>query len=73
MLLRSGGYEPESEGMTQRMKMLLLSRFIPMVESNFNMAELGPRSSGKSYVFKELSPYSYAGFWRDKVQATSLL
>lgn len=58
ILLRSGGYEPESEGMTQRMKMLLLSRFIPMVETNFNMAELGPRSSGKSYVFKELSPYS---------------
>jgi len=44
--------------MTERMKMLLLSRFIPLVESNFNMAELGPRSSGKSFVFKELSPYS---------------
>ena len=58
ILLRSGGYEPESEGMTQRMKMLLLSRFIPLVESNFNLAELGPRSSGKSFVFKELSPYS---------------
>ena len=58
VLLRSGGYEPESEGMTDRMKMLLLSRFIPLVESNFNMAELGPRSSGKSFVFKELSPYS---------------
>lgn len=57
-LLRSGGYEPESEGMTERMKMLLLSRFIPLVENNFNMAELGPRSSGKSFVFKELSPYS---------------
>ena len=38
--------------------MLLLSRFIPLVEANFNMAELGPRSSGKSFVFKELSPYS---------------
>lgn len=58
VLLRSGGYEPESEGMTDRMKMLLLSRFIPLVEANFNMAELGPRSSGKSFVFKELSPYS---------------
>jgi len=58
ILLRSGGYEPEAEGMTQRTKMLLLSRFIPLVEANFNMAELGPRSSGKSYVFKELSPYS---------------
>jgi ATP-dependent Lon protease len=58
LMLRSGGYEPESEGMTERMKMLLLSRFIPLVESNFNMTELGPRSSGKSFVFKELSPYS---------------
>ena len=58
VLLRSGGYEPESEGMTKRMKMLLLSRFIPLVEANFNMAELGPRSSGKSFVYKELSPYS---------------
>lgn len=58
VLLRSGGYEPESEGMTERMKMLLLSRFIPLVENNFNMVELGPRSSGKSFVFKELSPYS---------------
>ncbi len=58
VMLRSGGYEPESAGMTERMKMLLLSRFIPLVEANFNMAELGPRSSGKSFVFKELSPYS---------------
>lgn len=58
VLLRSGGYEPESEGMTPRVRMLLLSRFIPLVEANFNLAELGPRSSGKSYVFKELSPYS---------------
>ena len=58
VLLRSSGYEPESEGMTPRMRMLLLSRFIPLVEANFNLAELGPRSSGKSYVFKELSPYS---------------
>ena len=58
IMLRSAGYEPESEGMTPRMKMLLLSRFIPLVEANFNMAELGPRSSGKSFVYKELSPYS---------------
>ena len=58
ILLRSGGYEPKSDGMTERVKMLLLSRFIPLVESNFNLAELGPRSSGKSFVFKELSPYS---------------
>lgn len=58
VLMRSGGYEPHADGMTERIKMLLLSRFIPLVESNFNMAELGHRSSGKSFVFKELSPYS---------------
>lgn len=58
LLLRSSGYEPESEGMTNRVKMLLLSRLIPLVESNFNFVELGPRSTGKSYVFKELTPYA---------------
>jgi ATP-dependent Lon protease len=58
LLLRSCGYEPESEGMTDRVKMLLLSRLIPMVESNFNFIELGPRSTGKSFVFKELTPYA---------------
>jgi len=58
ILLRSCGYEPESEGMTERVKMLLLSRLIPMVESNFNFIELGPRSTGKSFVFKELTPYA---------------
>jgi ATP-dependent Lon protease len=58
LLLRSCGYEPESEGMTDRVKMLLLSRLIPMVEANFNFVELGPRSTGKSFVFKELTPYA---------------
>lgn len=58
VLLRSCGYEPEAEGMTPRIKMLLLSRLIPMVETNFNFIELGPRSTGKSYVFKELTPYA---------------
>jgi len=58
VLLRSCGYEPESEGMTQRVKMLLLSRLIPMVETNFNFIELGPRSTGKSFVYKELTPYA---------------
>jgi len=58
VLLRSCGYEPESEGMTHRVKILLLSRLIPMVEANFNFVELGPRSTGKSFVFKELTPYA---------------
>lgn len=58
VLLRSCGYEPDAEGMTTRVKMLLLARLLPMVESNFNFVELGPRSTGKSFVFKELTPYA---------------
>lgn len=58
VVLRSCGYEPSAEGIDQRVKMLLLSRLLPMVESNFNFVELGPRSTGKSFVFKELSPYA---------------
>jgi ATP-dependent Lon protease len=58
ILLRSSGYEPSAEGMTDRIKMLLLSRLLPMVESNFNFIELGPRSTGKSFVYKELTPYA---------------
>ena len=58
ILLRSCGYEPNAEGITDRIKMLLLARLLPMVESNFNFVELGPRSTGKSFVFKELTPYA---------------
>ncbi len=58
LLLRSCGYEPGAEGVTDRIKMLLLARLLPMVESNFNFIELGPRSTGKSFVFKELTPYA---------------
>ena len=58
ILLRSCGYEPSAEGVSDRIKMLLLSRLLPMVESNFNFIELGPRSTGKSFVYKELTPYA---------------
>ena len=58
ILLRSCGYEPNAEGVSDRIKMLLLSRLLPMVESNFNFIELGPRSTGKSFVYKELTPYA---------------
>jgi len=58
ILLRSCGYEPDAEGVNDRIKMLLLSRLLPMVESNFNFIELGPRSTGKSFVYKELTPYA---------------
>jgi len=58
LLTRSVGMEPTSDGFDQRLKMLLISRLIPLVESNFNLIELGPRMTGKSYVYKEISPYA---------------
>jgi ATP-dependent Lon protease len=58
LLLRSAGYEPFSEGLDDRKLNLLLCRLIPLVEANFNMVELGPRSSGKSYIYKEITPYA---------------
>jgi ATP-dependent Lon protease len=58
LILRSAGYEPSSEGLDERKLNLLLLRLIPLVEANFNMVELGPRSSGKSYIYKEITPYA---------------
>lgn len=55
VLLRSAGLEPTF--MEHRLKMLLLARFIPFVEKNYNLIELGPRGTGKSYAFSEMSPY----------------
>jgi ATP-dependent Lon protease len=54
-LIRSSGLEPIR--FEKRLKLLLLSRFIPFVEKNFNFIELGPRGTGKSYAFSEMSPY----------------
>ena len=56
VLLRSIGMEPDE--LTYREKWLLLLRMIPLVENNFNLCELGPRSTGKSHLFKEISPNS---------------
>ena len=56
ILLRSIGMEPDE--LTYREKWLLLTRMIPLVENNFNLCELGPRSTGKSYLYKEVSPNS---------------
>ena len=55
LLLRSVGLEPAL--MEKRLKLLLLTRFIPFVEKNYNFIELGPRGTGKSYAFSEMSPY----------------
>lgn len=56
VLLRSTGMEPEKFSL--RVKWLLLARMIPLVENNFNLCELGPRSTGKSHIYKEISPNS---------------
>ena len=56
VLLRSSGMEPDS--LTYREKWLLLDRMLPLVENNFNFCELGPRSTGKSHLYKEISPNS---------------
>ena len=56
VLLRSIGMGPEE--LPYREKWLLLLRMIPLVENNFNLCELGPRSTGKSHLYKEISPNS---------------
>jgi ATP-dependent Lon protease len=56
LLIRSMGYEPSV--MNRRLKLLFLVRLIPLCERNFNMIELGPRGTGKSYAVQEFSPYA---------------
>lgn len=56
LLLRSVGMEPSH--FERRLKLLLLVRLLPLCEHNFNLVELGPRGTGKSYAYQELSPYT---------------
>ena len=56
VLLRSTGME--ADRFTDREKWLQLARLLPLVENNFNLCELGPRSTGKSHIYKVVSPYS---------------
>ena len=56
VLLRSIGMEPDE--LQYREKWLLLTRMLPLIENNFNLCELGPRSTGKSHLYKEISPNS---------------
>ncbi|MEM1558276.1 MAG: protease Lon-related BREX system protein BrxL [Thermoproteota archaeon] len=55
-LIRSMGLEPSK--VDYRLKILNICRLIPFVENNYNLVELGPRGTGKSYIYRELSPYS---------------
>ena len=56
LMVRSMGYEPGE--MSRRLKLLFLVRLIPLAERNYNLVELGPRGTGKSYVIQEISPYA---------------
>ena len=56
-LLRSVGFEPEA--LTDRAKTALLVRMVPFVERNYNLVELGPRGTGKSHLFQQVSPYAH--------------
>jgi ATP-dependent Lon protease len=56
-LLRSIGMEPAS--LSERQKDALLLRMVPFVERNYNLVELGPRGTGKSHLFQQVSPYAH--------------
>lgn len=56
VLLRSCGYEPTQ--FEERVKWHILCRMIPLIENNYNVCELGPRGTGKSHIYKEISPNS---------------
>lgn len=55
-LIRTLGMEPTQ--FERKLKLLFLARLIPLCEHNFNLVELGPRGTGKSYAYQELSPYA---------------
>ena len=56
LLIRSAGYEPDE--LEEKQKLHYLLRFVPFIQKNYNLVELGPRGTGKSHVYSELSPYS---------------
>ena len=58
-LIRSMGMEPSNPYFTTRRKLLYVARLIPLVERNFNLVELGPRGTGKSFVYQQISPYCH--------------
>ena len=59
LLMRSMGYEPSHPYYTKRRKLHYMQRLLPFVEKNYNSVELGPRGTGKSFVYQQLSPYCH--------------
>jgi ATP-dependent Lon protease len=58
VIMRSIGLDPQHKAMTRRLKFHFLARLFCLVEQNYNFIELGPRGTGKSYIFSEFTPYS---------------
>ena len=59
LLMRSMGYEPNHPYYTKRRKLHYMQRLVPLVERNYNSIELGPRGTGKSFAYQQLSPYCH--------------
>jgi len=59
LLMRSMGYEPSHPYYTMRRKLHCIQRLLPFVEKNYNSVELGPRGTGKSFVYQQVSPYCH--------------
>lgn len=59
LLMRSMGYEPNHPYYTKRRKLHCVLRLVPFVEKNYNSVELGPRGTGKSFVYQQMSPYCH--------------
>ena len=59
LMMRSMGYEPAHPYYTRRRKLHYMLRLVPFVEKNYNLVELGPRGTGKSFVYQQLSPYCH--------------
>jgi ATP-dependent Lon protease len=57
LLIRSIGIEPSA--LNERAKRVVLLRMVPFVERNYNLVELGPRGTGKSHLFQQISPYAH--------------
>jgi ATP-dependent Lon protease len=70
VLLRSVGLEPEQ--FSERARDVLLLRIVPFVERNYNLVELGPRGTGKSHLFQQISPYAHLTLkWRSRTRTSN--
>ena len=70
VLLQSIGLNPEE--FTFRSKLLQLTRLVPFVENNYNLIELGPKGTGKSHIYSEMSPHGIFNFWWRSIKSETI-